>query len=141
MASSKRVNNRGIRACVDRRMLFKNNNGTVYSEWHDGPCGRDTIYVVYSYGNHFPLYVYDVQTQQWYGNKDKYSPTTSRHQTQARPSEHIAHWFDTDALKEVSYFGLAGAVDQRMNRDKNHELARFFRQSYSAAAIINDATI
>lgn len=41
------------------------------------------VYAVFSYGHHFPLYVYRNGT--WYGNKDKYSPTTSKQAGQARP--------------------------------------------------------
>jgi hypothetical protein len=45
----------------------------------------DDMYVVYSYGTHFPIYMYDHETEMWFGNSDSYSPTTSRHQTLARP--------------------------------------------------------
>jgi hypothetical protein len=59
--------------------MFRNNNKTVWSE-AQGP-----LYIVYSYGDHFPIYVYDHAAGMWFGNDDKYSPTTSRHQTYARP--------------------------------------------------------
>ena len=42
-------------------------------------------YVVYSYGAHWPLYIYDYNTQQWYGNSDKHSVTTSKHYTKLNP--------------------------------------------------------
>jgi len=60
----------------------------------------DEIYVVYSYGRHFPMYVYDDQENKWIGNKDKYSKSTTRHQSQLRPSE-VDMWLDTDEIKEV----------------------------------------
>ena len=43
------------------------------------------MYVVYSYGTHFPIYMFDHRTEMWFGNSDRFSPTTSRHQTLARP--------------------------------------------------------
>jgi hypothetical protein len=40
-------------------------------------------YVVYSYGRHWPLYVN--WRGIWFSNRDKYSPTTSKHASQANP--------------------------------------------------------
>ena len=48
----------------------------TFSEWNEGK------YVVYSYGRHFPMYVYKGKT--WYENSDKYSVSTSKQQTQLR---------------------------------------------------------
>ena len=42
-------------------------------------------YVVYSYGTHWPLYIYDYNTQQWYGNSDKCSVATSKHYSRLNP--------------------------------------------------------
>lgn len=39
------------------------------------------FYIVYSYGAHFPLAAYDYDNKLWYINIDKYSVTTSRHQS------------------------------------------------------------
>ena len=41
------------------------------------------MYVVYSYGYHFPMYIF--KAGRWYRNTDKYSVTTSKHQSQLRP--------------------------------------------------------
>ena len=43
------------------------------------------LYIVYSYGEHFPMYVYDDSVGMWFDNEDRYSPTTAKHQTLARP--------------------------------------------------------
>jgi hypothetical protein len=40
-------------------------------------------YAVYSYGFHFPLFAF--KEGQWYRNSDKYSRTTSKHQTLLQP--------------------------------------------------------
>ena len=39
--------------------------------------------MVYSYGPHWPLYIYDGCT--WYENASRITPSTSRHRSQARP--------------------------------------------------------
>ena len=44
----------------------------------------DKFYTVYSYGAHFPLAAYDFDTKIWYLNTDKYSATTSKHQSIVR---------------------------------------------------------
>jgi hypothetical protein len=48
-------------------------------------------FVVYSYGHHFPIYLYDFNENQWYGNEDKYSMTTSKHMTQLHPNRDVEY--------------------------------------------------
>lgn len=43
------------------------------------------LYTVYSYGLHWPMFIYDSETGRWFENEDKYSVTTSKHRTQAHP--------------------------------------------------------
>lgn len=71
------------------------------------------VYVIYSYGHHFPMYVYDEESRQWLGNKSKYSRTTSTHQSKYRPSE-VADWFDTAELKAILMYGYIGHITHRM---------------------------
>lgn len=52
---------------------------------HITTYGKQKRYVVYSYGTHFPLFIYDESTDTWFENGDKYSPTTARHRSQAHP--------------------------------------------------------
>jgi hypothetical protein len=75
---------------------------------------KDKLYVVYSYGSHFPMYIYDAKEQKWLGNSDKYSRSTTRQQQQARPSGQIDVWYNTDDMKEVIYHG--GLVESVMAR-------------------------
>ena len=42
-------------------------------------------YAVFSYGLHWPLFIYDYKKGQWYGNSDKYSRTTSKHYRNLNP--------------------------------------------------------
>lgn len=46
---------------------------------------ENNLYIVYSYGLHFPLYIFDKSIKQWYENIDRYSVTTSKHRTISRP--------------------------------------------------------
>lgn len=75
MSKPIRVSNWQAGACAAARKLFVANN--IYSE----QIGE--MYVVYSYGPHFPLYIYDAG--EWYVNSDSYSRTTAKHRHNARP--------------------------------------------------------
>ena len=73
---------------------FRGSN--TFAEWHEGK------YVVYSYGRHFPMYVYKASTQTWYENKDKYSVSTSKQQTQLRPNLFIKNAFHMKNTNELN---------------------------------------
>ena len=94
-----RVSNNEMGSCVQRREEFRNNNGTVYSErFSDEESSR---YVVYSYGPHFPMYVYDYAYECWFGNKDRYSQTTSCHKSQCQPSGNVIY-VDTHTMCQLA---------------------------------------
>jgi hypothetical protein len=78
---------------------------------HEGEPPR--VYAIYSYGYHFPMYVWDELSGQWLGNSSKYSRTTSTHQSKYRPPE-VAKWFGTAELKAIVDCGLVGYITQRM---------------------------
>lgn len=94
---------------VEARIAFKGNS--VFSSWVS-----PNLYVVYSYGTHFPMYVYDASAcvfggfgnvlskGVWLGNTNKYSTTTSRHQSKCRPDT-VHKWMDTEGLKDVIHQG------------------------------------
>lgn len=69
-----RIANTKAKDVIRKRLPFKGTN--FFGESY--PNG----YVVYSYGYHFPLFVYVNKACQWYGNSEKYSSTTSKHKTQ-----------------------------------------------------------
>jgi len=73
------LSNDEIRPYVQRRDAFKTKSGSVYSEQYHN------LYAVFSYGTHFPLYVYDAVAKQWFGNQVKHSKTTTTHQRWAKP--------------------------------------------------------
>ena len=75
------------------REPFKGSN--TWGEW------IREVYAVYSYGYHFPIYVYDEQLGLWFGNKDKYSRSTTRHQSLLRPRTDRIEYIETDDLKNL----------------------------------------
>lgn len=104
-----RCSNSDAKRFIEYRDEFETNTKTMFGQWRSG--GK--TYVVYSYGFHFPMYVWDDQARVWVGNKDKYSRTTTIHQSKARPS-HVTHWFDTETVKWIAYMGLSEVVAKRM---------------------------
>lgn len=62
---------------INSQEEFKGSN--TFSEW------VNDNYIIYSYGKHFPIYMYEPRFDRWYGNSDKYSVTTSKHQSQLKP--------------------------------------------------------
>ena len=57
------------------------------------------VYVVYSYGGHFPLYIH--KNGKWYGNNTKYSVTTGKHRSHAMPSCDDITWLDTRGMRDL----------------------------------------
>jgi hypothetical protein len=55
----------------------------MYSEWRGE--GENHRYIVYSYRDTWPVFVYSPHLNKWWENKDKVSTTTSRHLSQAHP--------------------------------------------------------
>jgi len=77
-----KLRNSDVWRAVQEREEFKNNNGTLFGKWV-----TPFLYVVYSYGEHWPLFMWDGRPKicAWAYNTDKYSVTTSRHFNQAHP--------------------------------------------------------
>jgi hypothetical protein len=79
-----RVANRDARNWVRDLKPFKGSN--TFGEYFTN------VYVVYSYGEHFPLFVFDKINRVWYYNEDKYSVSTSKHFTQLNPLVESFEW-------------------------------------------------
>jgi len=78
-----KIANRDAGRYAADKVVFVGSN--LFAEWRTG-TDEGTRYVVFSYGNHWPLYIWDVTTEQWYGNFSRFGVTTSKHFTQARPA-------------------------------------------------------
>lgn len=72
-----RTTNNKCRKYVQSRALFQGSN--LFS------VIKGRLYIVYSYGEHWPLFVHDGRTGVWYENQDKYSQSTAKHRSQTHP--------------------------------------------------------
>ena len=106
-----KTSNIKCRTFVQNRQAFTANN--IFAEYITHNANGDQLdtcrYVVYSYGKHFPMYIYEGGV--WYANCDKYSPTTSKHQTQAYPcrgQQQPPTPMDTKQMLTIVRYGIAG---------------------------------
>jgi len=80
-----KVANRDCRPYVQKRQSFTGSN--LFAEHRSVgtyPHSNCRHYTVYSYGYHYPMFVF-VPDVGWFENEDKYSRTTSKHRSQAHP--------------------------------------------------------
>lgn len=76
------VNNAAVSRWTTNREPVRNHNHTLYS----AKAGK--LYVVYSYGEHWPMYIYDTDMGVWFENAAKPpSAATSRHHNAVRPRD------------------------------------------------------
>lgn len=99
-----RISNNQVRSHVEACRPFRTNNGTMFGTLSTDPRG-DKWYAVYSYGAHFPMYVCDMVTGQWFGNWDKVSRTTSAHQGKAQPWNVDITWKSPSAMQVLAGVG------------------------------------
>lgn len=62
---------------------------------------QNRLYVVYSYGLHYPLFAYDYKTDVWYENKTKSSRATSRHRNYGKPDNIPMVESTTDDIQRI----------------------------------------
>lgn len=102
------------RALVQSKTNFKNHNGQLFGRWE-----TPLMYAVYSYGDHWPLFVWD--GFDWYENEEKFSVTTTKHRSQTHP------------LKETTLLNrnaLRAMIAQRIG---DHRQMERFQRSLLAA--------
>ena len=87
-----RITNKNAKNYVNSRLAFKGNH--TFGMHHLG------LYVVYSYGEYFPMYVYINAFEKWYGNSDNYSYTTSKHKSLLKPNK-VEKYFTTEILQQI----------------------------------------
>lgn len=75
-----RVSNKDVPHLVGMRVPFQTHQGSVRATLF----ASTNNYAVFSYGDHWPLAVYEDMTSTWYVNMDKYSQTTTRHASLVR---------------------------------------------------------
>ena len=93
------TSNGKCRAFIKTAQPFKANN--IYGlDWAQG------FYVVFSYGNHWPLFALDKQSGQWYANTTRYGVTTSKHYGQAHPHADNVISLDRVTLHTALFYAL-----------------------------------
>ena len=110
-----RLANAETRGPISRREMFQTNSGTVYPR-REGIDG--VLYVVYSYGDHFPMWLYDSQINQWFGNQDRWSRTTSKQQNQTRPSMDVTMCDTTKMHQIIRWGGYTQYIANRITREE-----------------------
>lgn len=109
----RRVSSRDMRKYTAQHKQFSNHKCSCY--------GRHILtgYAVYSYGAHFPIYFWDKETNSWFGNSDKYSRSTTRHQTDAYPAgvpREEMTWVKTSDLNTIIFVGAIRSVAARISK-------------------------
>ncbi len=114
-----RTSNKDCRQYVEQQLPFQGSNlfGQYTMDEPGEEEGVDVIYAVFSYGQHFPIYAYSTLTKTWFGNKEKYSRSTTTHQSQARPIAGVRElcWLDSAHMKTLVFSGYRGLVKGRIN--------------------------
>lgn len=106
-----RIANKNCRPYVSARKPFTGSN--LYAERRTASHGNSDIYVVYSYGVHWPLFVAEVTDDAcgqitWYENADHFSRSTARHASQARPRYTHFTLMTAGAMRRIAMDGIAG---------------------------------
>ena len=111
-----RISNAQARDFITELEDFQNTNKTLF-----GKTNKLGDYVVYSYGRHFPIYLWVASLGAWVANSDDYvkgdgciSKTTSRHKTVCRPIQEIHHWVNTEDLCHIIRYGYAEYAARRL---------------------------
>ena len=109
----KRIANRDASEYVRNRQQFKGSN--LFTD--EVELDNSTLYIVYSYARHFPLFVAETDADnntRWYENSDKYSRSTSKQKTQAHP-----HFFTTPLsngnMLDVARGGFTDLIARKLN--------------------------
>ena len=107
-----KISNGAVRKEVQGRRKFRASNIFAVTNYPTTDTSRPcytTRYVVYSYGEHFPLFICEEfdGVEVWYENVDKYSRTTSKHHSQAHPHFPTVP-MNTNAMRTIARTGIAG---------------------------------
>lgn len=105
---SKRVANKDARSRVQERKEFEGSN--TFGVWKPDVDGVSR-YVVYSYGLHWPLFIYE--KGRWYENEDRYSVSTSKHRSQLHPLRDTEKRSFEDMI-EIARLGVAGWMAKKL---------------------------
>jgi hypothetical protein len=97
------------RQYVERRVPFHTTNKQLFGYW----C-TSGVYAVFSYGQHWPLFVYEPTTSRWFANEDKYGTTTSKHYGKAHPFHVTPIHLSCTAMKKLVAAGYTALAEWRI---------------------------
>jgi len=104
-----RVANKSARRYVQNLKEFEGSN--TFAVWKEHPAWGKKRYVVYSYGVHWPLFIYE--DGKWYENADKYSVSTSKQHGQLHPHcETEKH--SVEDMKSIAYYGITWWMERKL---------------------------
>lgn len=99
----------GCRSFVERRAAFHTSNKQLFGYWLESG-----VYACFSYGQHWPLFIYDPKTSLWFANEDKYGTTTSKHYSKAHPFNVTPVKLSCAAMKQLAAKGYVKLVEWRL---------------------------
>jgi hypothetical protein len=99
-----RIANSNARGYVSSHKPFKGSN--LFAQWEG-----DDRYVVYSFGTHYPMFIWTQGA--WFENEDKYSRTTSKHRSQTHPHSPTI-LLATAWMKELAEQGYPSIAKKRI---------------------------
>lgn len=112
-----RIANKAARRMVEQRRPFEGSN--LFARESTPQHGHTTLYVVCSYGPHFPIYIAETDNEtgevQWYENVEKFSQSTTRHQSQANPYAQCMP-MTVGAMRRIAVEGIAGLAAKGESR-------------------------
>lgn len=112
-----KIANKNAREFVQRQHPFEGSNlwAQYFCVNSKDPSPGQSGYVVYSYGVHYPMLaaVHINGQDHWFANKDKYSPSTSRHMQQCRPEAPL-NWLSTVWMIHLVSCGYIAIVKDRI---------------------------
>ena len=100
------------RSYVEKRVPFHTSNKQLFGYGCDSG-----VYACFSYGQHWPVFVYEPTTHKWFANEDKYGTTTSKHYSKAHPFNTKPIHLSCTAMKQLVAVGYTKLVEWRLTDD------------------------
>ncbi len=113
-----RTSNRNASQHTTKKESFDGSN--TFGRWRHSDLWQpsDDIYVVYSYGEHHPMYIYSSLLNEWFENGDKYdSPSSKRHYAQLKPNS-STHIKSHEFMVNLTKMGVVEMTKQRVAGNK-----------------------
>lgn len=100
----KRTTNSKCKEFVNECLPFVASN--LYAEWvYPKNKEEPAMYVVYSWGTHFPLYIWEPVERTWFANTTGSTTSTDAHRWDARPSGNALP-LDLDTMLDIVSEGI-----------------------------------